>query len=121
MTTTLTNGIDTISPVAVDGYASTSRHGNIVHQILASEDVDVVLRPAGLRTGRMTLMMGDDESASAAAETALRSGTVWTLSPGGDPTTVAMQFVVVDDVTRTMDDGTRLVWLVDFGWQEVNP
>ena len=58
--TTLGNGIATITPDFIDEYESTSEHGNIVHRILGSESVDVVLRPASLRSGRMSLGITDD-------------------------------------------------------------
>lgn len=119
--TSLSNGTTTINPVAVLGYESTSEHGNIVHRILGSEQVDVLLRPASLRSGSMTLLMGIDEAGSAAAETALRTATIWTLTPGNDPSTVGMRFVVTGDVTRTLDDATVTVWTVGFGWQEIGP
>jgi hypothetical protein len=116
--TTLSNGINTLTPLLVDGYESSSEAGNIVHRILGAPGVDVILRPATLPAGTMTLNFGTDEAAAAAAEDALRTATVWTLATG-DRTTVDMTFVVTDTVERLLDDSTRDVWTVSFGWQEV--
>ncbi|UOE43747.1 hypothetical protein [Agromyces larvae] len=113
----LTNGTDTITPDLIDGYESTSEARNVVHPILGSEDVDVVLRPATLPTGTMVLVMGNEASA-AAAEDALRGAHVWSLVT--DRGTVDMSFIVAERITRTLDRDTRDVWLVSFGWQEVD-
>lgn len=116
--TVFSNGTATITPQLVDSYESTSEHGNVVHRVLGSDQVDVVLRPASLRTGTMSLVIGADEAAASAAEVALRTASVWTLTDD-DRATVEMTFVVNGSVTRTLDDETRDVWLVGFGWQEV--
>lgn len=114
----LSNGTTTITPVVIDGFESSSEHGNVVHRILGSAEVDVLLRPATRPTGRMTLNLGADEVAAAAAEDALRTGTVWTLATG-DRLTVDMRFVVTGTVQRILDADTRDVWLIVFDWQEV--
>ena len=117
---TFSNGTDTITPELIDGYSSESLSGTVVSQLLGSEEVAVTLRPASLRNGTMRLNMGTDEDAAAAAELALRGAHVWTLVTG-ERDTVDMAFVVKDRVTRDLDDETRDVWIVGFGWQEVNP
>lgn len=116
MTTTLSNGSSTITPDAVTGFASSSEHGNIVHRLLGVELVDVLLRPASLRTGSLELEL-DDEAAAYAAEQLLRGAHVWTLT-NDELDTIGMQFVVVGNVGRRLD-GTGAAWLVTFGWQEV--
>jgi len=113
--TTLGNGIATITPDFIDEYESTSEHGNIVHRILGSESVDVVLRPASLRSGRMSLGITDDTDATD-AETALRTASVWTFNTARS--SLNMSCVVQGTVTRQLD-ATRTVWLLGFGWQEV--
>jgi len=117
---TFSNGTDTITPVLIDGYSSEAVSGTVVTPLLGSSDVAVTLRPASLRSGTMTLNMGDDEDAAAAAELALRGAHVWTVVTG-ERDTVDMSFVVRDRITRDLDSETRDVWLVGFGWQEVNP
>lgn len=117
---TFSNGTDSITPILIDGYSSESPSGTVVTPLLGSEDVAVTLRPASLRTGTMRLNMGPDEDAAAAAETALRGAHVWTLVTD-DRESVDMSFVVTDRITRELDNQTRGVWFVGFGWQEVNP
>ncbi|WP_157001427.1 hypothetical protein [Agromyces laixinhei] len=117
---TFSNGTSTIVPVVIDGYHSESESGTVVDRLLGSEDVAVTLRPASLRTGTMTLNMGVDEIAAATAETLLRGAHVWTLTTV-DRDTVDMAFVVTGTVRRDLHDETRDVWLIEFGWQEVNP
>ena len=117
---TLSNGTDTIEPEQIDGFESDSESGTLVERVLGSEEVAVTLRPATLRNGRMSLVMGHSEAGSAAAESALRGAHVWTLTTGTRPT-IDMSFVVVGRITRTLDPSTRNVWLVGFSWQEVNP
>lgn len=118
--TTFTNGTDVITPTLIEEYESRSEHRNIVHPILGSEQVDVVLRPATLRAGSMSLVIEGD-AAAAAAEAALRKATVWALVDARE--TVDMTFVVQGSVTRALDDAddTRTLWLVGFDWQEVTP
>lgn len=109
----------TIIADAVTEYRSSSPHGNRVHGVLGTEHVDVVLRPAGLRTGRLELAL-IDEAAAYAAEQALRAGVVWSLTSDDRPT-INMRCVVADDgsVTRELERETHAAWLVGFDWQEV--
>lgn len=116
MTVTLTNGTATIVPVQVLDYDAEAEHGNIVHRPLGTDDVDVVLRPAGPRSGTFELVMAD-EAAAAAAELALRTATVWAYTRDDMPST-DMQLIVRGRVRRWRDRATAR-WLVSLGWQEL--
>ena len=116
MTVTLTNGTDTIVPVQVLGYDAEAEHGNIVHRPLGTDDVDVVLRPAGPRSGTFELVM-PDEATAAAAELALRGAHGWAYARDDMPTT-DMQLIVRGRVRRWQDRATAR-WLVSLGWHEV--
>jgi hypothetical protein len=117
--TTITAGATTIVADAIAAYSSTSEHGNKIHGRIATGLVDVVLREAGPRAGRLELVI-DAEAAAYAAETALRGPAVWTLT-SDELASIAMSFVVADggNVSRELEPTTGATWLVAFDWQEI--
>ncbi len=119
MADVITSGATVITPTLILGYESTRAPGTIVHDIIGRANPDVTLRPAGTRTGRMELgFIG--EADSYAAETALSTAAVFTLTSTDRPT-VALSFIVKEGgtITRTLDDETRNAWTVAFDWREV--
>lgn len=79
MSVTITHAGGVITPVAVSEYSVEQEGGNIVHPILGSSDVDVVLRPASMRKGTLTLTFSTAADA-AAARVQHATGGVFTLA-----------------------------------------
>lgn len=108
-----------IRPVLFTGYESGRQAGTIVHAVLGSATPDITLRPAQRRAGEFELLF-DSEHAAAAAESLLARGELCSvLSQERD--SVEMVFVVTGRISRTLDDDTRDMWLVRFGFQELDP
>lgn len=115
MTTTISDGVTTVAPLVVDGYESTRAPRTIVHEVLNNPNPSVSLKPAGLRTGTLSAVFATRADA-VECEAMLAAAAVLTLTSTVD---VGMTFVVHEDITVTLDDSTRAVWLVSFGYQEV--
>lgn len=118
--TIITHGADTITPTQVLGYQSEREGRNIVHPILGRPSPDVTLRPAGLRTG--TLSMGfagpTAEGDSRFAENLHSNGGVFTLM-SAERLTVPMSYVVAGRIGRELEDESRDAWIVNVDFQEV--
>lgn len=106
-------------PALVLGYSSSRESGNIVHPIIGSDDADVTLRPATLRTGTLELLYLD-ETASADAEQLHAAGAPLVLMTP-DRATVAMTYVPVGRIGRSLDPQTRDRWVLSVDFQEVRP
>lgn len=122
MTTTITTGATVITPTIVLGYEESREAQSIVHPILGSTTPDVTLRPAVLRTGRLSCGFSGatSETLSKSAADTLAGASTFALADT-DRATVAMTFVVPQgsQVTRTLEDETRNAWVVSFDFQEV--
>lgn len=118
MSTTITTGLDVMTPTVIDGYESTRRSSNIMHPILGSENVDVTYRPAKLRSGTLRMVFSSEADALE-AEFLHANGTVFTIA-STDRTAIVMSYAVDGDITLRLDDETRAVWLLDVGYQEVS-
>ncbi len=143
MTTIITHADGTIFPTLIEGYESTRDSGNVAHPIVGSDNPDYTLRPAGLRTGTLTLLFADTpastgyvieddyvvpveipeqsaEDASLVCETVHASAQVFTLTTA-DRATILMTYVVRagGKIIRTLDRDTRSVWLVAVEYQEI--
>ncbi len=120
MSTTITHSTGTITPDEVDGFEASRAVRSIVHTILGRADPDITYRPASLRQGTLTLVFASGADA-ATAEAALLIPQVFTLTDT-DVAQVAMSFIVADgDLVSSLDDSTRVVWLVRVPFQEVAP
>ncbi len=118
MTTTITNGTTTITPILMDGFEDSAESQTLVHRIIGRSDPDVTFRAATMGAGRASFVFGSDAAAALAARDALREPGTWTLADTDRPE-VGMSFVVQGQITRTLDPETRDVWLVGFDWEAV--
>ncbi len=117
MSTVLSSGTTTLTPVAVTDYSATQTAGTIVHPILGRASPDVTLRPAALRSGNLTLVYFS-ETAAEAARVALTSGAgTWQLASAERPT-INMRFAALD-VGRTLGDAKQ--WTITVRFQEIVP
>ncbi|MGP6171980.1 hypothetical protein ACTU6V_12330 [Microbacterium sp. A204] len=115
--TTITHSTGTITPTIADGYAASRTPGTIMHPILGRESDDVTFRPVALRKGTMSLVFAVEADAHAAV-LVLATPQVLTLD---DPdVSISMPFVIADgDITISLNDATRKVWIVEAPFREV--
>lgn len=122
MADVITSGANVIAPTMILGYESARPTRTLIHDIVDRAEPDAILRPAGLRKGRLTLGFSGPtgESDSAAAEAVLAAAVAPVLS-SPDRATVSMRFVLPEGGTlsRMLDPETRDAWMVEFDWQEV--
>jgi hypothetical protein len=118
MSSTISNGTVTITPLAVNGYESARESANVIHQIVGTTTPSVTLRGTGLRHGTLECHMGADRSLTSTFEAVLSFASVLTFTSTIQPA-LNMQFVVTDSVEVSLDD-TRSNWIVRFGYQEIS-
>ena len=118
MTDTITGTVSgAIAFDMITGYTAKAEDRTVVHGILGSSGSDIVERPAGLRSGQMTLLI-EGRSAAFAAFTALTTPQTFTLT--ADLSELSMDFKRAGgDPEIELDDATRAIWLVRFPWLEI--
>lgn len=115
---TITHAAGVIVPVVAGGWEATRPARSVVHEVLGRSDPDVTLRPAGTRRGTLRLVFAAEADA-ADASVVLGRGEVFTFADP-DRGTLGMSFVVADgDVSLSLDDETRDVWIVLVPFVEV--
>ncbi len=117
MSAIITHDAGTITPTAVSSYEAEQAAGNIVHDVLGRAHPDITFRPAGLRTGTLTLTFASAVDANA-ARLALATGTVFELVAPEQPT-IDMAYVVAGTIGTVL--GAALEWTLLVGFQEVLP
>lgn len=117
MTTTITTGSTTITPVLVLGWQTSQESRNIIHAIIGRSDPEVTLQPANLRTGTLQLFF----TTEAAAEEArvLHSGAAVFYLDSDEITSANMYYVVNGSISAALEDDTRLYWTVSVDYQEI--
>lgn len=118
MSTTISDGTNTLTATVMDGYSATRQSRNVVHRILGSNAPAVSLREASLRSGKHRLMFTSQTVAEDAAAM-LGAGVEITLADT-DRSNVGMTFVVSGNLSIELDDETRDLWLVEFEYQETD-
>lgn len=116
MSTTISYGSESFTPVTVDGWAQESESRTIVHELI-SGDIEVTHAPGGPRTFTMQLVFPVEADAAGCAElhrTApyLDLVTDERVLPNG-------RYVVTGRVGVELDDETRDVWVVTVDATEV--
>jgi len=118
--TTITHSTGAIIPTLVDGYEASIEARSIVHRILGRTDPDITARPAGLRSGTLSLVFASRAEAWAAV-TVLREPQSLTLTDADVPE-VGMSFVVANGaLVPRLDDETRSVWILTVPFEEIAP
>lgn len=115
--TTLSSAGVTVQPTQVLGYASTRESRNIIHTILGRPDPDVILAPAGVRTGTLEMLfatLGD----ALIAEALHAAGRTVTLDDPYLPQ-LGMTYVASGVIRVELDDESRSLWHVSVDFQEV--
>lgn len=114
-----TQGSDTYTPDAVEVFMTERESRNIVHNVIGRANPDITLRPAGLRTGTLSVVFRDELDALA-FDDAHAVGAVFTYDSGSRPT-LSMTYVPVGRLTRELDPSSLAFWRVTFDFQEVSP
>jgi len=116
---TISNGVDTITPDLVTEYSTSQDARNVYHDILGRADDDVSLSADSLRSGSLALLF-EDRAAAWAARALLAAPDVWTLTDPDVPE-VGMTFTRDGALQVELDPETRALWLLSVGYQEVAP
>jgi hypothetical protein len=121
MTTTITVATIDHTPALVDGYTTQRDSRTVQHQILGSNEDAIALRPAGLRSGRLRVLV-PLESDGLTLLDALSAGAIATVADS-DRATWDMTCVLAagGNASLTLDDETRDHWWVEFDYQETTP
>jgi len=119
MTTTVTSGATTLTPVLVNGYRSTREAGNIVHQVIGTEWPAVTLRPARPRSGTLAMLCAS--LSDALAMEALHANAATLTLADTDLAGLAMAYVASGRIEVELDRDTRAHWWVRVDFQEISP
>ena len=119
MTTTITDGTTTVTPILITGWDTARAARNVLHEIIERPAMDVTYRPAGLRYGTLEALLPTLEDALT-LEALLALARQFTLEDTDHPS-LNMAFVASGDITVTLDDETRIQATVGWDFQEVTP
>ena len=111
----LSNGVDTITPDLILGFESSNDSGTVVHRKLDGT-VDVSIAADSPRDGDLRLFFAAEADAKAARELLIQP-TVWTLTAEID-TADGMTFVRQGTMSAVQQDA-RLRWVLTVGYQEI--
>jgi len=114
---TISNGVESFSPILLNGYEATSETRNIAHRIIGRPAPDYSLGGDSTRTDSLALLFADETEAHAAAEV-LKDPGVFTLTDDDTPE-IDMTFIREGNI-RVRVAETRREWLVECGFQEVD-
>lgn len=117
MTTTITDGVTTITPILTLGYTSTREARNILHDIIGSAGYDVTLRAAGHRAGRLAFLVST--LTDALALEAMHAQPVTLHLEDDEHPGLNMTYVTVGAIEVALDEESRARWVVTSGFQEV--
>jgi hypothetical protein len=117
MATTITTGVNIISPDLILSWESSQESRNIVHTIIGRSNPDVTLKPANLRTGTLELFFTTPEDAFECA--ALHADAATFLITSDQSWIDGMIYVVTDSIGQILEDTTREYWQVNVPYQEI--
>jgi hypothetical protein len=115
--TTLSDGVNTITPTIVDGFTTSQSSRTVLHDIIGRPDQDASLMADGLRSGSLRCVFEVEADADAARQH-LAKPSRWTLADA-DRSSIAMTFVRQGELSLELDDESRDVWILTVGYQEV--
>lgn len=106
-----------IVPDLVQVYSTARDVRNVLHPISGRADVEATLRAAGLRSGQLLAIFGD-ETPARTADAAFAEVGLWQYVDGDVPA-ASMTFIVEGILSLELDMETQTVWLLTVGFQEV--
>lgn len=109
----------TVQPDVIDGYSAdrVTRHRFV--DVIGTDEQDVYVYPAGLRSGTIVGVFADESAAHQLGE--WLSGTYPVQFTSSERPALDMLFLANGRVTVALDDATREVWTVTAQFQEVTP
>ena len=116
MTTTISDGITTLHPLAWMDYKSTRDARTKVHPLMGGT-VAISLAPADPRTVNVALLFDDEAASKTCEDMHARTGVI-TITETGRPT-ASMQYVVSGRIERELDTETAALWIVSAAVIEV--
>ena len=118
MAATITGHGNTIEPLLVLGWESSTESRNIYHQIIGRVSLDVTLREDSLQAGTLPLLFGSRASAVAARDF-LRVNAVYTLTDTDRPE-LDLTFTRQGSMDLSQNED-RVYWQLMVSFQQVNP
>lgn len=116
MTTTITNGNASVTPVLVVEYAHRRSTRSIVHDVIGDAIPDVTLRPAGTREGTLRAVCTDPADVTT-LDAMLAAPAVITVTSDDEPRLDGLRFVVAGDDTEVRLAGSR-TWEITWTYRE---
>lgn len=117
MSTTITDGTTSVTPLLVTDYEHRREARTIVHEPIGRPDPDITLRPASTRSGTLRAVLTASADVTA-LDALLARATVLTATSTDEPRLDGLRFVVAGDDTRVRLEGTSS-WVVEWGYREV--
>lgn len=118
MTTSITSGIHSTTPLFVKSWETSQATRNVIHNIVGKSEPDITLKPAGLRTGTFELFYASQEDAEN-ARAVLSLPTVFLVSSDDETWLNDFKFVSVDSISAALDETDLTSWHFSVGFQEV--
>lgn len=117
MTTTITDGPSSVTPILIEEYVHHRPTRSIVHDTIGRPDPDVTLRAAGTRRGTLRAVLNVSADVDA-LDTMLRRPTILTVASTDEPRLNGLRFVVAGGEIRAELAGAT-TWVVEWPYVEV--
>lgn len=117
MSTTITDGTTSVTPVLVVAYEHSRSPRTIVHEVIGRPDPDVTLRAATSRSGALRAVLTDPDDVTA-LDAMLARPTVLSVSSTDEPRLNGLTFVVADREVLVRLEG-QATWVVEWPYREV--
>ena len=114
--TTISDGVTSVTPTLVDGYSASRAARNVLHTALDGTE-DVSLMPTAPRSGVLRAVFSDEADAWSLVGMLSEPG-VFTVASA--LAVIDMSFTTDGEIAVGLDDETRSVWIVEFGFREMS-
>lgn len=118
MSTTISTGSLTTLPVLVKNWESAQETRNIIHKIIGKSAPDVTIKPAGMRTGTLSLFY-TTLSAAESARSIFTTAAVFTITSTDAPWLDGFKFVISGSVSAAIEEVDLASWHISIDYQEV--
>jgi hypothetical protein len=117
MTTTITDGQNTVTPDLVLGWETSQETRNVIHPIIGRSSPDFTIKPSNLRTGTMSLFFKDYEQAELCRNMHINAAVFQLYTSNFNEAN--MRYVVFQEVTMTLEETTLRYWTIGVQFQEI--
>lgn len=118
MSTTISTGSLTTSPDLVKNWASFQETRNVIHTVIGKSAPDVTLKPAAMKSGKLSLFYTSLDAAES-ARTLFTTAAVFTIYTTDAPWINGFNFVVNGSVSAIVEEIDLASWHLDIDYQEV--